>query len=155
MQKKKTTKQGLTVSHSDILKYVASEKADEQSLLFERIPHIEDVQAAWFLLTFFAATRANNWLRTVPRDFTQHYAEVHDRSVNRCLERILPMDGIPQHIWGGGFNVLTFGGLGVGGASRMPHIRAVGQIACRWCKICIPTSPTQSWEGWSPAHQGI
>ena len=46
---------------------------------------------------------------------------------------------------------LTLGGLGVGGASRM----CVGQTVWRWCKTGIPTSPTQSWEGWPPAHQGI
>ena len=69
--------------------------AEKQSLLFERIPLVEDLQAAWLLLTFCAATRANYWLRTVPREFTEDYAAMHDRSVTKCLEKILHMDGIP------------------------------------------------------------
>ena len=76
------------------------------------------MQAAWLLLTFCAATRANFWLRTVPREFTQGYAEVHDRSVTSCLEQILHMHNIPQHIWESASMPLTMGGLGVGGASR-------------------------------------
>ena len=118
-----TEKQGLTVlgvpvGHPD---YIASElaKSNEQSLLFERIPHVEDVQVAWLLLTFCAATRANYWLRTVPREYTLDYAEKHDKSVNRCLEQILQMDDITQHIWESASMPLTLGGLGVGGASRM------------------------------------
>ena len=91
-----TEKQGLTVlgvpvGHPDRAASELAQKADEQSLLFERIPHVEDVQAVWFLLTFCAATRANYWLLD--------YAEKHDRSVTRCLEQILQMDDIPQHIW--------------------------------------------------------
>ena len=42
------------------------------------------------------------------------YTEKHDRSVNKCLEQI-----IPQHIWESASMLLTLGGLGVGGASRM------------------------------------
>ena len=80
---------------------------------------MEDVQAAWLLLTFRVATRAKYWLRTVPPEFRHDYAEMHDRSVTRCLEQILHMGGIPQHIWESASMPLTLGGLGVGGASRM------------------------------------
>ena len=119
-----TVKQGLTVlgvpvGHPDYIASELAQKTDEQSLLFERIPHVGDVQAAWLLLSFCAATRANFWLRTVPREFTLDYAEKHDRSVHRCLEQILQMDDIPQHIWESASMPLTLGGLGVGGASRM------------------------------------
>ena len=93
--------------------------AEEQSLLFERIPLVEDLQAAWLLLTFCAATRANYWLRTVPREFTEDHAAMHDKSVTKCLERILHMDGIPPHIWESASVPLSMGGLGVGGAARI------------------------------------
>ena len=95
----------------------SKEKAEEQLLLFERIRLVEDVQAAWLLLTFCAATRAN--FGTVPREFTQDYAEMHNRSVTRCLEQILHMDDIPQHMWKSVSMPLSLEGLGVGGASRM------------------------------------
>ena len=119
-----TEKQGLTVLGVPVghPHYIASElaqKADEQSLLFERTPHVEDVQAAWLLLTFCAATRANYWLRTVPREFTLDYAEKHDRSVNRCLEQIFQIDNIPPAHLGVGFYAFYPWRIGSGGASRM------------------------------------
>ena len=108
---------GVPVGHPEYVVRELAQKAEEQSLLFERIPLVEDVQAAWFLLTFCAATRANFWLRTVLREFTRGYAEVHDRSVTSCLEQILHARHPPAYL-GVGFHALTLGGLGVGGASR-------------------------------------
>ena len=65
---------GVPVGHPEYIVRELAQKIEEQSLLFGRIPLVEDVQAAWLLLTFCAATRANFWLRTVPREFTQGYA---------------------------------------------------------------------------------
>ena len=75
-----TSKQGLKVlgvpvGHPEYISTELTATAEEQSLLFERIPLVEDLQAAWLLLSLCAATRANFWLRTVPREFTQEYAE--------------------------------------------------------------------------------
>ena len=42
-------------------------KTEEHSVLFQRIPAVEDPQAAWLLI---ASTRANYWLRSVRLDLT-------------------------------------------------------------------------------------
>ena len=57
---------GVPVGHPQYVAAQLHQKGHEQALLFERIPHVVDVQIAWLLLTFCAATRANYWLRTVP-----------------------------------------------------------------------------------------
>ena len=54
---------GVPVGHPQYVAAQLHQKGQEQALLFERIPHV-DVQIAWLLLTFCAATRANYWLRT-------------------------------------------------------------------------------------------
>ena len=54
------------VGHPEYIASELAQKAEEQSLLFERIPLVEDLQAAWLLLTFCAATRANSrWTNSV------------------------------------------------------------------------------------------
>ena len=49
---------------------------------------VRDVQSAWLLLSFYAATRANCWLRTVRPNLTCS-ATAHDHDVLVCLSRIL------------------------------------------------------------------
>ena len=55
-------------------------KTEEHSVLFQRIPLVEDLQAAWLLL-MCASTRANCWLRCVRPDLTEAFVLRHDASV--------------------------------------------------------------------------
>ena len=50
---------GVPVGHPQYVEAQLDHKGAEQAVLFERIPWIDDVQVAWLLLTFCAATRAN------------------------------------------------------------------------------------------------
>ena len=71
---------GVPVGHPEHVVRELAQKAKEHSLLYERIPLVEDVQAAWLLLTFCAATRPIFGCALF-FEFTQDCAEVHDRSV--------------------------------------------------------------------------
>ena len=75
------------------------------SVSFERIQAVTDLQVAWLLLVFCAASRANYYFRVVVRTF----AERHDAAVWRCLQGMLGTEGdgttldlaqLPFH-WGG------------------------------------------------------
>ena len=92
------------------------EKSDEHRTLFQRIPMVENPQAAWLLLLMCASTRANFWLRGVQPEWTSTFAETHD--ARECLRRILNCHG------GGSAEVtasLPFfqGGLGLTSATRI------------------------------------
>ena len=87
---------GVPVGHPQYVAAQLNHKGAEQAVLFARIPWVEDVQIAWLLLTFCAATRANYWLRTVPPELTAEYARVHDNRVLQCLSDVLQItDGFP------------------------------------------------------------
>ena len=119
----------MPIGHPSFITAHMAAKFKEQALLFERIPFIEDVQVGWLLLVFCAATRANNWLRTVPPKHTTEYAEQPDQSVLRCLSSMLQMVGLPPHTHEAASMSLTMGGLGVGRCSRIQHAAHWGSWA--------------------------
>ena len=51
------------------------------SVLFERIQAVTDLQVAWLLLVFCAASRANFYLRVVHPRLVHTFAERHDAAV--------------------------------------------------------------------------
>ena len=68
--------------------YVASTlaaRSETQQRLLTRIPDVPDLQAAWLLLHFCAAPRANYLLRNVPPALTAQFAADHDAAVATCL----------------------------------------------------------------------
>ena len=71
--------------------YVAARlnaKSEEQRSLFQRIPLVADLHAAWVLLFYCGATRANFWLRNVQPAQTFWYAQQHDDNVWDCFSRL-------------------------------------------------------------------
>ena len=73
------------------LEFVAARlnaKSEEQRSLFQRIPLVADLQAAWVLLFYCGATRANFWLRNVQPAQTFWYAQQHDDNVWDCFSRL-------------------------------------------------------------------
>ena len=97
---------------------MAERKTEEHSVLFQRIPAVEDPQAAWLLLLMCASTRANYWLRSVRPDLTEAFARRHDDSVWECLRQILQIT--PDHDVARVTASLPFsvGGMGLPAASR-------------------------------------
>ena len=64
------TRQGLKVlgapiGHPQYVQEFLRRKSEEQQVLFQRIPLVNDPQASWLLLWMCASTRANFWLRMV------------------------------------------------------------------------------------------
>ena len=99
----------------------------------DRIPQVQDVQAAWLLLLFCASPRANYWLRTLQPEFTEDFGRRHDENVFKCLCRILHIGSLPGDVRAATSLPLTLGGLGVGAAMRIRDAAHWGSWA-GWCK---------------------
>ena len=99
------------------------------SVLFERIQAVTDLQVAWLLLVFCAASRANNYLRVVHPRLVHTFAERHDAAVWRCLQGLLGIagDGLTLDLAQLPFH---WGGLGLRSAARSSCIGRVGRTAC-------------------------
>ena len=61
---------GTPVGHPNFIHHFLRKKSDAHSRLFERIPSVGDLQAAWLLLLYCAAAKPNFLLRTVSPAFT-------------------------------------------------------------------------------------
>ena len=54
-------------------------KAAEHQALLQRIPETKDLQCAWLVLLYFAAVRANFFIRTVSPSLSHAFAAQHER----------------------------------------------------------------------------
>ena len=97
----------------------------------QRIPAIDSLQAAWLLLVFCAAPRANYLLRILPPHLTADYAVAHDVAVARCLAALLEHGSAPLPEPGLRAAQLPqrFGGLGLRSTSSDSH-------AAHWASWC-------------------
>ena len=75
---------GAPVGQVEFVKAQLEWKTAEHSVLLQRIPLIENLQAAWLLLSFRAAARANFIMRTVSPELGEALATGHDDSVRAC-----------------------------------------------------------------------
>ena len=80
---------GVPVGQRAYILEFLEKKSREQTVLFQRIPWVNDPQAAWLLLMMCALTRANFWLRAVQPELTEAFATRHDVNVWNCLRTIL------------------------------------------------------------------
>ena len=107
------------IGHDAFVLHFLETKSTEQQVLFERIPRVNDPQAAYLLLLMCGATRANFWLRALSPDDTEDFARRHDENVWTCLRQILGTPNAPAtaHI----LSALAFsaGGLGLTSALRV------------------------------------
>ena len=86
---------GSPLGHEDFVARQLQRKRADQDRLLERIPTLDDLQAAWLLLQSCAAPRANYLLRILPPHLTADYAAAHDASVARCLAALLEQGETP------------------------------------------------------------
>ena len=110
------TRQGLKVlgapiGHPQYVQEFLRRKSEEQQVLFQRIPFVNDPQASWLLLWMCASTRANFWLRMVSPELTLPFAELHDRNVWQRLQTILDVRGAPAEAQQFASLPLTLGGV--------------------------------------------
>ena len=121
-----TTQQGLKIlgtplGHIDYITEMIQELSREHQRFLDRIPEIEDLQAAWLLLSFCAASRANFYLRTLSPDHSRSFAVSHDANIWNCLSRMLiigPDDAVQSNSQAISQLPLRLGGLGLRCATR-------------------------------------
>ena len=86
---------GSPLGHGAFVARQLNSKREEQDRLLQRIPALDSLQAAWLLLLFCAAPRANYLLRILPPHLTADYAVAHDVAVARCLAALLEHGNAP------------------------------------------------------------
>ena len=94
-------------------------KSREHATLFDRIPWVNDPQAAYLLLLMSGSTRANFLLRAVRPDLTEQFAIRHDSAVWRCLCTILGTPSAPVDAQVLASLSFSSGGLGLASAHRV------------------------------------
>ena len=95
---------------------------EEEDKLWEAIPHVPDLQAAWQILLHCAGPRCQHMLRTLPPSESEEYARAHDVGMARVMDRLLALPGDP-HEQEVALNLASLpmgmGGLGLRRALRM------------------------------------
>ena len=90
--------------------------------MWEAIPHVPDLQAAWQILLHCAGPRCHHMLRTLPPSESEEYARAHDVGMARVMDRLLALPGDP-HEQEVALNLaslpMRMGGLGLRRALRM------------------------------------
>ena len=112
---------GAPVGQVEFVKAQLEKKAAEHSVLLQRIPWVENLQAAWLLHSFCAAARANFIMRTVSQELGEAFATGHDDSVRACLGSLLNVDvaHVPSFAQMMTNFPLHMGGLGLRSAVRL------------------------------------
>ena len=89
---------GTPLQHADFVQRKLAEKIDEYRVLLHRITQVSDLQCAWLLLLFCAASRANYVLRVVHPALIFQFAVQHDVGMRQCLQELLDVP-VTQGMW--------------------------------------------------------
>ena len=81
------------LGHDDFVEEQFRSRREKHDVLLQRIPAVPNFQAAWLLLTFCFAARANFTLRTVRPALVEEFAASHNHAIWTCLVKILGIDG--------------------------------------------------------------
>ena len=110
---------GTPVGHDDFVKEHLRSRREKHDVL-QRIPAVPNFQAAWLLLTFCAAARANFTMRTVRPALVEEFAASHNHAIWTCLVKILGIDGsaVSEAAKKSVTLPLSTGGLGIQNATR-------------------------------------
>ena len=76
---------GTPIGTEAYVKAVLRKKLDEQKVLLEAIPFINNVQSAWLLLLYCGSSRANYLCRVVDHHYVVEYMEGHDFNISACF----------------------------------------------------------------------
>ena len=80
---------GVPIGQEECIKNHLAKKSNEHQVLIDRIPLVQDLQAAWLLLFSCAGSRATFWLRSVRPQFTADFADAHDRQMWECFNQLM------------------------------------------------------------------
>ena len=93
---------------------------DSHQVLLSRVPAVPDLQSAWVLLFYCAATRGNYFLRVCLPNSAESFAVKHENNVWHCLCQLI--GHLPHRpTWERGGLPLHMGGVGLRSASRSSH----------------------------------
>ena len=111
---------GTPLGHPDIVQAHLDKLTAQHQILLDRIPYVEDTQAAWLLLVHCAAARANYIARVVAPLAAEQFCNTHDMGLWRCLCSILqiPMEQ-EADVRGAASMPLVLGGAGLRSALRV------------------------------------
>ena len=113
---------GTPLGHPDFVSHQLQELQQEHDLLLQRIPGVPDLQAAWLLLSYCAASRANYYLRALTPTDSLIFANLHDESLWSCLCTLLGIDPANASAAAEVATLpLRMGGLGLRSAARTRH----------------------------------
>ena len=83
---------GTPLGHADYVSRHLQTVLEEQHILLDRIPRVQDVQSAWLILLHCASARANYHIRAVHPAATSAFAAAHDARLWQCMCSILQVD---------------------------------------------------------------
>ena len=113
---------GAPVGSTRFVEEVVNKRLEEEAKLWEAIPFVPDLQAAWQILLQCAGPRCHHMLRTLPPSQSEEYAQAHDAGMLRVMDTLLALSGNPQEVEVA-HNIaslpMRLGGLGLRSAQRM------------------------------------
>ena len=141
---------GVPIAHEAFVEHFLENKSTEQQILFQRIPWVNDPQAAYLLLLMCGATRANFWLRTLRPEYTESYAIRHDENVWSCLRQILGTPNASTAAHTLSTLSLSAGGLDLPARYECapPHTCQVGPTPFAWSDSGTRQSQSAWWSCW-------
>ena len=109
---------GVPIGQEEYIKNHLAKKSDEHQVLMDRIPLVQDLQAAWLLLFCCAGSRATFWLRSVRPQFTADFADAHDRQMWECFNQLMGIASFSAKAKQYITIPLSLGGVGLSSANR-------------------------------------
>ena len=110
---------GTPLGHADFVSRQLQTVLEEQHILLNRIPRVQDVQSAWLILLHCASARAKCYIRALHPAATSAFAAAHDARLWQCLCSILQLDPVQVDVVRETATVpLSLGGLGLRSAQR-------------------------------------
>ena len=89
---------GTPVGSTRFVEEVVNKRLEEEAKLWEAIPTVPDLQAAWQILLQCAGPRCHHMLRTLPPSQSEEYAQAHDAGMLRVMDTLLALSGDPQEV---------------------------------------------------------
>ena len=80
---------GVPIGDQAFIRARAAERRTKEDSYLAQLVEIDDVQAAWLLLSYTAVPRASHLLRTLTPSESEEYAHAHDAAVWKCFVRIV------------------------------------------------------------------
>ena len=113
---------GIPVGSAAFVQETVSKRLRLEAQLWDAIPSVPDLQAAWQILLQCAGPRCHHILRTLPPSQSEVYARSHDEGMERVMRILVGIVGERQeHVDAADIASLPMrmGGLGLRRATRM------------------------------------